>query len=110
MANSKEEQEEREHFLKVLNAFRAYRRDSRLRLQKSWHSLRRLPQAQQDALKAEGFQDGLKRLEKCVEANAEVVADIVRDVGGMFENVERSVGEGGDDDGADAQQKVNSLG
>ncbi len=84
---SKEEQEEREHFLKVLNAFKAYKRDSKLRLGKSWHSLSRLPKAQQDLLEREGFQDSLKRLEECVDANAAVVAELIQDVGSMFENV-----------------------
>ncbi len=113
MAATKEELEERQHFIKVINAFRAYRRDSKMRIQKSWHSLRKLPKEQQDALAKEGYQDGLKALEKCVDVNAVVIQDIIRDVGSMFENVERALedGEGQDAsmDGSDKNNKVPSL-
>ncbi len=109
MPTGKEEQEEREHFLKVVNAFRAYRGDSRARIQRSWQSLRRLPRPQQEALRREGFEDGLRRLEECVDVNAAIIAEIVRDVASMFENVRAEDREEGWEEEANGDADEVSL-
>ena len=83
---TKEEIEEREHFRKVIAAFKAYQCDSKQRITKSYMNLKRLPLAHQQLLVKHGFKEGLQSLESCVDLNHSVLADIISDAATMFDN------------------------
>ena len=83
---TKEEIEEREHFRKVIGAFKAYQCDSKQRITKSHMNLKRLPLAHQQLLVKHGFKEGLQSLESCVDLNHNVLANIISDAATMFDN------------------------
>ena len=85
-AMSKEEIEEREHFRKVLAAFKAYRHDSKDRLAKSHMNLKKIPLEHQRILNKIGFQEELSTLDSCVELNHKILQDIIADASSMFDN------------------------
>ena len=93
---TKEEIEEREHFRKVIAAFKSYKRDSEARLSRSHMNLKRLPLAHQQLLIKYGFKIGLENLESCVELNHNVLTAIISDASTMFDNPSYN-GENADD-------------
>lgn len=94
---TKEEEEEREHFCKVVSAFLQYKNNSLSRIHRTKQHLRKFPLEQQKILASNGFQEHLDALETCVELNYEVVKLIVADVNTMFENVPPEKRPGGKD-------------
>ena len=83
---TKEEIEEREHFRKVITAFKSYKRDSNARLSRSHMYLKRLPLSHQQLLIKHGFKTNLENLESCIELNHNVFSEIISDASTMFDN------------------------
>jgi len=98
-AASRAEVEEREHFRKVVLAFKSYERDSKTRLERTWGFLRRMSEGQREALKKRGYQACLEEVEKCVKANANLIREMTADVGHMFENRSEDLDEDEEEDG-----------
>ncbi len=86
MANTVSSEEEEAHFRKVIAAYRNYRKDSKARLQRTMDYLKQIPSSHQNMLSQHGYQENLKAVENCVDANADILAAIVSDVDTMFEN------------------------
>ena len=77
MAPTKEEMEESKHFLRVVQAYRNYSRDSKERLYRTWEFFQRVPTKHQKMLSKEGFETNLKNVENCIEINAKVIGEFV---------------------------------
>ncbi len=90
---SQVDREEREHFRKVLSAFRAYKRDTKERLHRTKSFVKHLPPDQQRLLQEAGFQDNLDALENCAQVNYSLILEITADVANMFENKSDDGGE-----------------
>lgn len=82
---SKDELEERQHFRKVLRAFKSYKEDQKTRLNRSRGCLAKLPFAHRELLTC--YSGNLDEAERCIEANHELLLDVIKDVANMFENV-----------------------
>ena len=93
VSRSQEEEEERKHFQKVVNAFRTYRRDTKERLGRTVANLKRLPMPQRRLLRDAGFEDGLNSVETCAEINYQLVRSILQGIGTrLFMNDDALVG------------------
>jgi formiminotetrahydrofolate cyclodeaminase len=66
---TKEAEEEKEHFKKVLQAFGNYKRDSKERLQRSHVHLKNIPLEHQKILAKHSHLQSLQQLDSCVELN-----------------------------------------
>lgn len=86
MAPTKEEIEEHKHFMRVINAYRNYLRDSKERLYRTKDYYKRIPPKHKELLKLNGFGDNLEKVEKCLEINGGVISELVDGVEKMFEN------------------------
>jgi len=86
-APTKEEEEERLHFQKVVNAFRLYKKHSLEAIKRRENYLVTLPVDHQKMLRKHGYQDGLEELKSGVEQNNKIIGHILSDVDHMFENV-----------------------
>lgn len=84
---NKEELEERLHFQKVMNAFRAYKKHSITSIHKREDYLNRLPMEHQKLLRKHGYQETLDDLKLAVDKNYTIINHILKDVDGIFENV-----------------------
>jgi len=87
---SKEELEERLHFQKVINAFRAYKKHSIAAIHKREEYLNRLPMEHQKLLRKHGYQETMDDLKLAVDRNNSIINHILKDVDGIFENVNHS--------------------
>ncbi|XP_053466485.1 carnosine N-methyltransferase isoform X1 [Ictalurus furcatus] len=87
---------ERQHFWKIINAFRYYRTHVEERLKRCERQFRSLPRRHQQLLS--GFLDKLAEIRRCMECNHEVLQAIVQNCTHMFENMEydEDVGESQD--------------
>ncbi len=83
---SKEAEEEREHFKKVVDALNNYKRDSKERLAKAHLNLTNIPLGHQKLLDKHGHQANLKQLDNCIELNMTIISEITSDAESMFEN------------------------
>jgi len=80
------EEEEKKHFLRILQAFRNYNRDAKDRLHGSMDYFKRIPAKHKSLLKDSGFEDNLKNVENCIDVNSGVIKEIIDGVERMFEN------------------------
>lgn len=103
---SKEEMEERQHFRRVVQAFKNYKRDSKERIQRTQNHLKRIPLEHQKLLAKHGFQEGLLNIDACVELNYAVIEDLIADVANIFDNTRH---EDDDDQIMDEEKKRNNL-
>uniref|UniRef100_A0A8C0R9S4 Carnosine N-methyltransferase 1 n=1 Tax=Canis lupus familiaris TaxID=9615 RepID=A0A8C0R9S4_CANLF len=88
-ARSTEEEEERlerEHFWKIINAFRYYGTSMHERVNRTERQFRSLPDNQQKLLPQ--FLLHLDKIRKCIDHNQEILLTIVNDCIHMFENKE----------------------
>ncbi|XP_066224070.1 carnosine N-methyltransferase isoform X1 [Saccopteryx leptura] len=87
-ARSTEEEErlEREHFWKIINAFRYYGTSMHERVNRTERQFRSLPANQQKLLPQ--FLLHLDKIRKCIDHNQEILLTIVNDCLHMFENKE----------------------
>ena len=83
---TKEEEEEREHFKKVVGAFNNYKRDSKDRLAKDLLNLKNIPLEHQKILNKHSYMANLQQLDSCVELNSNIIAEITSEAESMFEN------------------------
>ncbi|XP_013784162.1 carnosine N-methyltransferase-like isoform X2 [Limulus polyphemus] len=83
-----EENEDRKHFKRILNAFRCYRINSLQRLYKTSVYFETLPVAHQYVLKS--YKQHLDKIRKCIDQNNEVIKLIINDVAHMFENTDHT--------------------
>ncbi|GAB1302263.1 Carnosine N-methyltransferase [Apodemus speciosus] len=81
-----EERLEREHFWKVINAFRYYGTSMHERVNRTERQFRSLPDNQQKLLPQ--FPLHLDKIRKCIDHNQEILLTIVNDCIHMFENKE----------------------
>ncbi|XP_069481931.1 carnosine N-methyltransferase [Ambystoma mexicanum] len=85
-----EERLEREHFWKIINAFRYYGTSNHERVNRAERQFRSLPDNQRNLLP--DFFPHLDRIRQCINHNQEILEAIVEDCVHMFENKE--YGEG----------------
>uniref|UniRef100_A0A5F8GS36 Carnosine N-methyltransferase n=1 Tax=Monodelphis domestica TaxID=13616 RepID=A0A5F8GS36_MONDO len=88
-AHSPEEEEERlerEHFWKIINAFRYYGTSMHERVNRTERQFRSLPANQQNLLPQ--FLLHLDKIRKCIDHNQDILQTIVNDCIHMFENKE----------------------
>ncbi|XP_060762739.1 carnosine N-methyltransferase [Neoarius graeffei] len=81
-----EERLEKQHFWKIINAFRYYRTHIEERLKRCEQQFLSLPRRHQQLLS--GFLDKLAEIRRCMECNHEVLQAIVQNCTHMFENIE----------------------
>ncbi|XP_062614710.1 carnosine N-methyltransferase-like [Saccostrea cucullata] len=79
-----EEQAEKEHFIRILNAFKFYRSHSMRRVYTAEKSFNGLPQHHQEFIPQ--FLDNLKTIQTCITHNYEIIRLIIKDAECMFEN------------------------
>ncbi|KAF1495639.1 Carnosine N-methyltransferase, partial [Megadyptes antipodes antipodes] len=89
---AEEERLEREHFRRIINAFRYYRTNMHERVNRTERQFRSLPDNQQSLLPQ--FLPHLDKIRKCVDHNQEILQTIVNDCIHMFENKEYGDGRG----------------
>ncbi|KAI4877090.1 hypothetical protein NFI96_031417 [Prochilodus magdalenae] len=77
---------ERQHFWKIIDAFRYYRTHVQERVNRTERQFRSLPQKHQRLLS--GFLPNLAKIRRCVDQNYEVLQAIVHNCIHMFENIE----------------------
>ncbi|MCJ8746711.1 hypothetical protein PDJAM_G00144830 [Pangasius djambal] len=77
---------ERQHFWKIINAFRYYRTHVEERLKRCERHFLSLPRRHQQLLS--GFLDKLAEIRRCMECNHEVLQAIIQNCTHMFENME----------------------
>ncbi|XP_023344235.1 carnosine N-methyltransferase [Eurytemora carolleeae] len=83
----KEEEAERLHFQKVINAFRIYKKHSLNVIQRKENYLNQLPQEHQKLLKKNGYGSMLNDLKSAVDVNNEIVQHILKDIDNVFDNL-----------------------
>ncbi|XP_067002964.1 carnosine N-methyltransferase isoform X2 [Anabrus simplex] len=81
-----DEEEERQHFLRIISAFNFYRTHSLQRVAKTESYLLSLPEHHQKLLK--NYRRHLREIRLCIEKNDYLIKQITRNVTNMFENVE----------------------
>ncbi|XP_074992321.1 carnosine N-methyltransferase isoform X2 [Calonectris borealis] len=81
-----EERLEREHFRRIINAFRYYGTNMHERVNRTERQFKSLPANQQSLLPQ--FLPHLDRIRKCIDHNQEILQTIVNDCVHMFENKE----------------------
>lgn len=87
---SNEDLEERLHFQKVINSFKAYKKHSISAIHKREEYLNKLPMEHQKLLRKHGYQETLDDLKQAVEKNYQIVCHILNDVDDIFENVQHN--------------------
>lgn len=80
------EAQEREHFKRIVVAFKAYKNHALQRINERTKYLKTMPEKHQSLLKS--YKKHLDQQKNCVEQNAEIIKLITRDVETMFENVQ----------------------
>lgn len=84
---SKEEDEERIHFQRVINAFGLYKTHSLKPVTQREEYLKNLRPDHQRLLNKSGYNDNLEELKMAIDRNNRLVKDIVSNADEMFENV-----------------------
>ncbi|XP_041355851.1 carnosine N-methyltransferase-like isoform X3 [Gigantopelta aegis] len=90
--NSDEERQEREHFIRIINAFRFYRTHSLKRVKNAEKYFSELPEEHQSMVPT--FLENLRLLRTCIDHNYEVIKLILKDSDCMFENKNHGLPEG----------------
>ncbi|XP_030823912.1 carnosine N-methyltransferase [Camarhynchus parvulus] len=85
-AVEEEERLEREHFRRIINAFRYYGTNMHERVNRTERQFKSLPANQQSLLPQ--FLPHLDKIRKCIDHNQEILQTIVNDCVHMFENKE----------------------
>jgi len=85
------EEQEREHFQKIIYIFKSYRRHANNWVDGKMKFLKNLPVDQQSLLI--NYNDHLAKVRKCIEQNAQILNLIIKDVENMFENLNHSDSE-----------------
>ncbi|XP_067172786.1 carnosine N-methyltransferase isoform X3 [Apteryx mantelli] len=85
-AEAEEERLEREHFRRIINAFRYYGTNMHERVNRTERQFRSLPANQQSLLPQ--FLPHLDKIRKCIDHNQQILQTIVNDCVHMFENKE----------------------
>ncbi|KAM6363037.1 carnosine N-methyltransferase [Pluvialis apricaria] len=85
-AAAEEERLEREHFRRIINAFRYYGTNMHERVNRTERQFKSLPANQQSLLPQ--FLPHLDKIRKCIDHNQEILQTIVNDCVHMFENKE----------------------
>ncbi|CAL4129629.1 unnamed protein product, partial [Meganyctiphanes norvegica] len=80
------EVQEREHFKRIVVAFKAYKNNALQRINEKYKYMKTMSDKHQALLKS--YKKHLDQQKVCVEHNAEVIKLIIRDVETMFENVQ----------------------
>jgi len=93
VVEKKEEEAERIHFQKVVNAFRVYKQHGLNVLNRKEHYLNQLPSNHQKLLRKNGFTESLNDLKGAVENNNEIIQHILKDVDHMFDNLSHEKAE-----------------
>ena len=101
--NISEEEQERQHFIRIINAFKYYRVHSIKRVLAAEKHYNDLPKHHKAMIPT--FRDNLKGIKKCIEHNFEIIRLIIFHVDNMFENKTHS---GGPDD-ANGQQPASEF-
>ncbi|XP_076217919.1 carnosine N-methyltransferase isoform X2 [Aptenodytes patagonicus] len=83
---AEEERLEREHFRRIINAFRYYGTNMHERVNRTERQFKSLPANQQSLLPQ--FLPHLDKIRKCIDHNQEILQTIVNDCVHMFENKE----------------------
>uniref|UniRef100_A0A8B9SV23 Carnosine N-methyltransferase n=1 Tax=Anas platyrhynchos TaxID=8839 RepID=A0A8B9SV23_ANAPL len=83
---AEEERMEREHFRRIINAFRYYGTNMHERVNRTERQFKSLPANQQSLLPQ--FLPHLDKIRKCIDHNQEILHTIVNDCVHMFENKE----------------------
>ncbi|XP_074934235.1 carnosine N-methyltransferase isoform X1 [Phalacrocorax aristotelis] len=83
---AEEERMEREHFRRIINAFRYYGTNMHERVNRTERQFKSLPANQQSLLPQ--FLPHLDKIRKCIDHNQEILQTIVNDCVHMFENKE----------------------
>ncbi|KAM9587509.1 carnosine N-methyltransferase [Morphnus guianensis] len=83
---AEEERLEREHFRRIINAFRYYGTNMHERVNRTERQFKSLPPSQQNLLPQ--FLPHLDKIRKCIDHNQEILQTIVNDCVHMFENKE----------------------
>lgn len=83
-----DEEEEREHFQRIVNAYRCYQPTSLQRCDKTISYLNSLSESHQEKLV--NYRSHLERVKTCIEQNAQIVKLIIGDVEHMFDNIDYS--------------------
>ncbi|XP_055939566.1 carnosine N-methyltransferase-like [Argiope bruennichi] len=83
-----EEELERKHFQRIVNAFRSYKLHSLKRLYNSTKYISSLSPHQQDLLK--GYRIHLDQVRVAIEHNYEIIKVIIKDVAHLFQNADHS--------------------
>lgn len=78
--------QEREHFIRIVRAFKAYRHYSLRKVTEKEAYIKTLPAHHQLLLRS--YQCHLEEQRTCIEHNAEIINLILRDVDSMFENLQ----------------------
>lgn len=86
--NPDDEELEREHFRRIVNAFKYYRRHTLQRITRSELYLAKLPEHHQKLLSH--YSDNLSKLKVAVDHNYEIIKLIIQDVAHMFENMDHA--------------------
>ncbi|XP_055489035.1 carnosine N-methyltransferase isoform X2 [Leucoraja erinacea] len=81
-----EERLEKEHFWKIINAFKYYRIYAHERVTRSEKQFQSLPAAHQKLLP--NFLPHVRKLRECIEHNYEILKEIINNCNHMFENKE----------------------
>ncbi|XP_067123936.1 carnosine N-methyltransferase [Centruroides vittatus] len=87
-SKSQEDEEERKHFQRIVNAFRCYRSHSIRRLHRSLKFMNTLPKFHQRVL--EKYKLHLEKVRVGIEHNYEIIKLIIKDVAYMFENADHT--------------------
>lgn len=83
-----EEELERKHFQRIVNAFRSYKLHSLKRLFSSTKYISSLPTHHQDLLK--GYRSHLDKVRVAIEHNYEIIKIIIKDVAHLFQNADHT--------------------
>ncbi|KAG8236240.1 hypothetical protein J437_LFUL010993, partial [Ladona fulva] len=84
MENPQDEKEEREHFLRIVRAFKYYKHHSLEKIARTERYLAKLPNHHRELL--EHYTQHLSALKTCIENNDKIIRRIIKDVSTIFEN------------------------
>ncbi|XP_046399023.1 carnosine N-methyltransferase [Ischnura elegans] len=84
MDSTQDEKEEREHFLRIVRAFKHYKAHSLDRIARTERFLAKLPHRHRGLLAR--YSEHLANLKTCVENNDKIIKKITKDVSTIFEN------------------------
>ncbi|ESO98875.1 hypothetical protein LOTGIDRAFT_158828 [Lottia gigantea] len=80
----KADEEERRHFMKVLNGFKCYRNSALQRVKRAERYFDEIPERHRNMIPY--FKDHLATIRTCIDHNSQVVEVLIKDANYMFEN------------------------